>query len=844
MQKLKGVLINNQTIIKTLFFISVSVLVLVEIFRLNKTISLDGVKLIFNKIPMLNLLVMFIIGIIAVLPMIRYDIILNRLMKTENDRKYIFETSWAINSINNLVGFAGIVDVGLRYSFYSKENSKDTGIQEISKVIPYFMSGLSVFGAISLVCLFCYPSPHPLRMYWPLLIAALLYLPTIFLISGKKSLTYFGQLSRNDRLDLSLTSILDWLGVLVAFASVGYLAGFSIPIYHIIPIYIVAVVVGMLSMIPGGLGSFDLILVAGLTSSGLTNSQAVLWLLLFRIFYYIIPFTIGLFFFVKYIGGRVNEKFEGIPSSLLSSLSSKFILFFIRLFGFFFLLSALIPDNLSQISLLNKIDPIHAQLIWQFPSIVLGVLFILLARAVENKLATSWPFGVTLVLLSLLYVNLGSIALFTSVLLLFILLILYFNKANFNRNSFVYSWESITVDTGMVAIAVLIYLFFNRHHVLGSHFNSLHLTHYLTIWSQILLATIIVVFVVHFSYLYLRGKQSTPGIPFSFERFSELISKYDVESDSSLAFLGDKYLYWYQVDDEDQVVFQYGQEGDKCVLMGEPIGNKKYFSEAITDFINAARLQNRTVIFYEVAEETTMMLHDHGYEFMKFGESAKVDLASFTIKGNKGHKFRIVINKFEKQGYSFEVLFPPYSDDLMKSLKSVSDQWLGKRREKGFSLGYFNQDYLQLAPIAVVRNQENRIIAFANFMPGTNPEIGTIDLMRYESDTIQNGIMDYLFVKLFLYFKEEGKAYFDLGMAPLSNVGKLENSFFQERLAYLIYNFTNKFYSFSGLRVYKSKYSPKWEAKYIVYPKQSWILYNMITIFKIDNRKIKVETDS
>ena len=37
-----------------------------------------------------------------------------------------------------------------------------------------------------------------------------------------------------------------------------------------------------------------------------------------------------------------------------------------------------------------------------------------------------------------------------------------------------------------------------------------------------------------------------------------------------------------------------------------------------------------------------------------------------------------------------------------------------------------------------------------------------------------NGIMDYLFVKLLLHFKEEGVTFFDLGMAPLSNVGTAE----------------------------------------------------------------------
>ena len=99
--------------------------------------------------------------------------------------------------------------------------------------------------------------------------------------------------------------------------------------------------------------------------------------------------------------------------------------------------------------------------------------------------------------------------------------------------------------------------------------------------------------------------------------------------------------------------------------------------------------------------------------------------------------------------------------------------------------------------------------------------------------------MDYLFVQNFLYFKEKGVEYFDLGMAPLSNVGQEEHSFFQEKLAFLVYAFTNRFYSFSGLRKYKDKFSPLWEARYLSYPKDSSLLFDLLAIFKIDNRKVK-----
>src|SRR5574337_2033889 len=111
----------------------------------------------------------------------------------------------------------------------------------------------------------------------------------------------------------------------------------------------------------------------------------------------------------------------------------------------------------------------------------------------------------------------------------------------------------------------------------------------------------------------------------------------------------------------------------------------------------------------------------------------------------------------------------------MTRLRAISDEWLGKRREKGFSLGYFDEAYLMKAPIAIVCSYEN-IVAFANIMPTYTKEFVTIDLMRHTNDA-PNGVMDFLFIKLFDYFQAQGIEKFDLGMTPLANVGLSRRSF-------------------------------------------------------------------
>ncbi|MGC3144844.1 lysylphosphatidylglycerol synthase domain-containing protein, partial [Enterococcus faecalis] len=84
---------------------------------------------------------------------------------------------------------------------------------------------------------------------------------------------------------------------LITFISIGYLLDVPIPLIDIVPIYVAASIIGIASMIPGALVSFDVMMILGLSNLGVDREIIVLWLLLYRLFYYIIHFLIGCLFF-------------------------------------------------------------------------------------------------------------------------------------------------------------------------------------------------------------------------------------------------------------------------------------------------------------------------------------------------------------------------------------------------------------------------------------------------------------------------------------------------------------------------------------------------------------------
>ena len=65
--------------VKSIFFISITVLVVIELVRLKRTITLESLESALSGLSIWHLVLMAVIGLVAVSPMLFYDIILNKL---------------------------------------------------------------------------------------------------------------------------------------------------------------------------------------------------------------------------------------------------------------------------------------------------------------------------------------------------------------------------------------------------------------------------------------------------------------------------------------------------------------------------------------------------------------------------------------------------------------------------------------------------------------------------------------------------------------------------------------------------------------------------------------------
>lgn len=286
---------------------------------------------------------------------------------------------------------------------------------------------------------------------------------------------------------------------------------------------------------------------------------------------------------------------------------------------------------------------------------------------------------------------------------------------------------------------------------------------------------------------------------------------------SHLIFLNDKEIYQTS---NQKALFVYKKIGSKVFVLGDPIGKEEFFKEALAEFQSYCKTIHKTPVFYQVSETFLPYCFELNYQTFKLGEEAKVNLQEFSLSGKKWAKLRTRKNKFEKNGFQFQVSIPPHSKDLLEKAEAISSSWLGHRKEKGYSVGFFSQSYLSHFPISFLTNPDGEIIAFASLACDKQKESRTItiDLMRYIADC-PHGTMDFLFLSTYQWCKESGYNWCSLGMSPLANVGisKYESPY--EKIGRFVFEYGHLFYKFKGLHEFKNKYGPQWESRYLVYQK-------------------------
>ncbi|HEX2994637.1 MAG TPA: phosphatidylglycerol lysyltransferase domain-containing protein [Anaerolineales bacterium] len=266
-------------------------------------------------------------------------------------------------------------------------------------------------------------------------------------------------------------------------------------------------------------------------------------------------------------------------------------------------------------------------------------------------------------------------------------------------------------------------------------------------------------------------------------------------------------------------LLSYVVENRTALVLGDPIGPAEDTGPAVTAFKECCAQNDWVPAFYQVLPDNLDVYKSTGLDALLIGHEAVVKLDRFTLEGSVNKTLRNTYNKMVRNGYHYDVIQPPYSARMLHELSYISNDWLTMQRavEMRFSLGWFDEAYLNACPILLVRDREGFIEAFANLVPEFQTKEIAVDLMRYRSQS-ESGLMDFLFVSLFQWAREQGYDTFNLGLSALSGVGEHSDDPIIERTLSFIYQNINRVYNFRGLHFFKEKFHPVWVQRYLVYP--------------------------
>ncbi|WP_179395891.1 bifunctional lysylphosphatidylglycerol flippase/synthetase MprF [Lacticaseibacillus absianus] len=829
------------TLLKVLFVVSVLVFVAIMLGRVGQELSGAQMRASLATQSPLSLAIMLVVGCIAVLPMLNYDWTITKMLPGSYSPWYVVKSGWIVNAFTNIAGFGGFLGASLRANFYHEHATSKQVLAAIAKIALFLLAGLSLWSLIALGLIFGLGIGQMYTDYWLWLIGGAAYFPVLMVVTHVTNAAFFADMPLRRQLSLTLGSFLEWGGAAGFFLLIGGFLEAPVNLTQVLPLFLVANVLGVISMVPGGLGSFDVFMLFGLSQVGVNNNVGVVWLLLYRLFYYVVPFVIGALLFAQDAGRQLNARLEGLPMQVLRRTAHIALVVFMYFSAIMLLLRGVVPDVALRNHLYLRLYPWTFLFLSRVTNIMMAFIIFGFARGIANRVRRAyWP---TLVLLVL---ALGAsvrreVSLKFIIFLAVILLAAVLARKELTRARMDFPWGQRLVDGGIFAVTALFYaiaLFYNAPAL--HHRNPVPEVFFFPserMWLTTMVGVLVAAVTLAVIYGYLANPMTPLGQPVDEARFKALIARFGGNEVSHLAYAGDKVVRFFQVDGEDRVAFLFRKKTDKLVILGDPIGDLTQVRAAIADFVRAADTQDLSLVFYECSEQLTMLLHEYGFDFMKFGEEGAVDVTTFTLAGTRRKGERALMHKFERQGYAFDWLEPPHSPALLAELRAVSDSWLEGRPEKGFSLGFFDPHYLDQAPIGVIRDQAGKIVSFATAMPMGTGVTTSIDLMR-SSDDAPSGIMDAVFINLFERAKADGYQYFNMGMAPLSNVGTSDYSFLEEKMAHLVYEYGYRFYGFQGLRSYKDKYVTDWRPKYVAYRKRQSLLFTLLQILMLVNTPI------
>ncbi len=176
----------------------------------------------------------------------------------------------------------------------------------------------------------------------------------------------------------------------------------------------------------------------------------------------------------------------------------------------------------------------------------------------------------------------------------------------------------------------------------------------------------------------------------------------------------DFFKHWvdksYFFSPERTAFLAYRVGGRYAIVLGDPVGPEETIEPLVREFKLHCMQNDWGLAFHQVPPDLLPLYARLGFRRLKIGDDAIVDIAGFTLEGRHSKEFRNTIARLEKIGVRARMIEPPVPDEIIESIRIVSDEWLTLpgRRERQFTLGLFDPAYVRSTRLVVGRGRRRK----------------------------------------------------------------------------------------------------------------------------------------
>jgi phosphatidylglycerol lysyltransferase len=733
-------------------------------------------------------------------------------------------TAFSAYAIGNTAGFGALSGGAIRFRAYSRLGLSP---EDVARVIAFvtFAFGLGLLAVSAIAALITAPRLADITGLDPLYLrcgaVVVLVVLAALLFAGRNGRTIEVMRIRL-RLPDTLTSSRQFLITTFDLAVSASALYVLLPETHIgwpsfFAVYATAVGLGVLSHVPAGLGVFEAVILGALGGT-VSLDQLLGSIVLYRMVYHVLPLTIAIIsIVVSEARALAKHPLAGDIGNVAVRISPPLLSAFALMLGAMLIFSSVTPTPEGDLDIVSSFLPLSVVESAHFLSSLLGLALVISSRGLAQRLDGAWWVALVSAGLAFAFAFMRALALGEATFLGIFVIALLLNAGRFRRPASLFGqvlslpWvmAMLVILAGATTILLFVYRDVEYSRQLWWQFEF---SGEAPRGLRALLGVSILSFAIAaFSLLRPAFHHPEPLTPEELEKAVAILQGQD-NADANLVRMGDKRVMF---SDSGRSFLMYGIQGRSWISLADPVGDPDERAEMIWRFVERARGAGGRAVLYQVSPDLLSFCADAGLRAFKLGEMAIVDLQNFDLKGGKLAALRQALNKGRRDGMEFSVLEPHEVPAAMAELKAVSDGWLAhhETREKGFSLGAFEESYVASLPVAVLR-KDGHIVAFATVFVTGNGSEGSVDIMRFSPDA-PRGAMDFLFVSLMEHLKNAGYTSFNLGMAPLSGMSKREMAPVWDRIGGTLYEHGERFYNFKGLRAFKSKFHPQWQSRYM-----------------------------